>query len=501
VQAFIIRRLLLMIPTLFGISFVTWLVIMMAPGRPGEAGGGMAIQSSSEEIGDAAKEQQQNEAQRNFRRDFGLDRPRFWNDWYDLNADGVLETVRTAGASIRRGDQDGKSEPGVRKASVQEKREAREQLEDYGPYAVPVLIELLNRKDLSDKDLFEVLRWLIRSSYRPTIRSGSRQLSGEEREENRARVKENRLVGTFQWKQSDPPEKRDEVIAKWNAWHAEHQERWEWSGWDKAKLTIWDTQFGHYWGRLLKGDLGISHVHKKPVTELVFSRIKYSLALNVTAFIIIYFLAIPIGIMSAVWHGSWFDRGVGVVLFAFYSLPSFFVGLLLQQWFAVGDPWKIFPIGGFEAEHSAQLNTLQHTRDIIWHISLPIITLSYGGLAGLSRFARTGMLDVIRSDYIRTARAKGVKEFTVVTRHVVRNGILPIVTLLGTSLPIIISGSVAVEYIFNINGMGLLMIQSIFAKDFNVIMGVQLMVGVLTMVGLLISDITYAILDPRISLK
>jgi len=221
----------------------------------------------------------------------------------------------------------------------------------------------------------------------------------------------------------------------------------------------------------------------------------------VTAFIIIYFLAIPIGILSAVWHGSWFDRGVGIVLFALYSLPSFFVGLLLQQWFAVGDPWKVFPIGGFEAENAAQLNTVEHTRDILWHIALPLITLAYGGLAGLSRFARTGMLDVIRSDYIRTARAKGVKESAVVMRHVVRNGILPIVTLLGTSLPIIISGSVAVEYIFNINGMGLLMIQSIFAKDFNVIMGVQLMVGVLTMVGLLISDITYALLDPRISLK
>jgi len=488
-----------MIPTLFGISFVTWLVIMAAPGRPGEAGGGGAIEGNSDEIGDAAKEQQQNEAQRNFRRDFGLDRPRFWNDWDKLEPEEVLEIVLDAGGEIRN-----ESEPAnadVRTVTPQTKREAKEQLEDFGTYAMPALMTLINDPSLSETDRFEVLRWLITCSYRPTIRSGSRKLTAEEREENRARVKENRLLGTYKWKLGAPEAEQREVIEKWNTWYASAEHRWDRSTWESAKLAIWDTQFGHYWGRLLKGDLGISHVHKKPVTELVFSRIKYSLALNVTAFLIVYFLAIPIGIASAVWHGSWFDRGVGFILFGLYSLPSFFVGLLLQQWFAVGDPWKIFPLGGFESENAAQLNTIEHGRDIFWHCVLPIVTLSYGGLAGLSRFARTGMLDVIRSDYIRTARAKGVKEFTVITRHVVRNGILPIVTLLGTTLPIIISGSLAVEFIFNINGMGLLMINSIFAKDFNVIMGVQLMVGVLTMIGLLISDVTYAILDPRISLK
>jgi peptide/nickel transport system permease protein len=147
------------------------------------------------------------------------------------------------------------------------------------------------------------------------------------------------------------------------------------------------------------------------------------------------------------------------------------------------------------------MNTVDHFKDILWHIALPLFCMTYGGLSGLSRYSRAGMLDQIRSDYVRTARAKGVTEFKVISRHVVRNGILPIITLLGTSLPVIIGGSVAIEYIFSINGMGLLMINSIMAKDFNVIMGVQLMVGVLTMIGILISDITYAVLDPRISLR
>jgi len=466
---------------------VSWLLIMVAPGRPGSTGGG-AVESSAEEIGDAAKEQQQNEAQRNFRRDFGLDRPRFVNTWYDLEPDDIHALVTTAAGSVE-------------DFGVAPKREARETLEDYGKYAVPPLMELLNRADLSDEDRFEVLRWLIRSSYSPLIRSGSRRLSEEERRINRERVVENSRLGKLKWRRGAPAEEREKIVGQWNEWFEKHQARWELDTLEKFKVTLTDTQFGHYWGRLLRGDLGISHVHKQPVIRLVLDRMKYSIALNVTALLLMYLLAVPLGIFAAVKQGGYFDRISGVVVFGLYSLPSFFTGLLLQQWFSVGEPWKLFPLAGFESETAGEMNAIEHLQDIGWHIILPLVTLTYGGLAALSRFSRTGMLDVIRSDYVRTARAKGVKEFRVITRHVVRNGILPIVTILGSSLPVIIGGSVAVEYIFGINGMGLLMIQSIFAKDFNVIMGVTLMVGVLTMVGILIADITYAILDPRISLK
>jgi peptide/nickel transport system permease protein len=475
-----------MIPTLFGISFVTWLVMMLAPGRPGSTGQS-SMEGGADEIADMTKELEKGKAQRNFRRQFGLDRPLFWNNWYGLESEPMLTQIRDAAAPIR--------DIGAKK-----KRLARETLEDYGPYAVPPLLELLNRDDLDDEARYEVLRWILRSTYTPPIETGE-DLDDATIAKNREIRLENYRLSTMRWDPGAPAEEQEKVTAQWNDWFEKNGERWDHSFFGKAKIAVLDTGFGTYWSRLAQGDFGISHIHKRPVTDLVTERMKYSIALNVTALLLVYLFAVPIGIWAAIKRGKWMERGVGIVLFALYSLPNFFVGTLLVKWYAAGEPYKIFPISGFEGSDAAQLTTSAHLRDILWHIALPLICLTYGGLAGLSRYARAGMLDQIQSDYVRTARAKGATEFKVITRHVVRNGILPIITLLGTSLPVIISGSVAIEYIFGINGMGLLMIKSIMAKDFNVIMGVQLMVGVLTMIGILISDITYAILDPRISLR
>ncbi|MEM8883578.1 MAG: ABC transporter permease [Planctomycetota bacterium] len=484
-QAFILRRVLLMVPTLFGISLVTWLVMMLAPGRPGSTGG--SLEGSTEQIGDMTKELEKGKAQRNFRRQYGLDRPLFVNTWYDLSADELLKDIETQKKKI--------ADVG---AAV--KRKAKERLEDYGTYAVPPLMELLNRADLDDGTRHEVLRWLLRSSYTPPIETGD-TADEETLNRNREIRTENLRLGRMKWRLGDPREKQDPVIAQWNTWYEDNRGNWEYGAFDKAFITITDTSFGTYWGKLATGDLGQSVIHKRPVLDLVAERMKYSIALNVTALLIVFFLAIPIGVWAAVYRGTKIERFVGVILFALYSLPNFFIATLLVKWFAAGEPYKVFPISGFESTGSADLSTSAHLSDILKHITLPLICLTYGGFAGISRYARAGMLDQIRSDYVRTARAKGVGGFKVITRHVLRNGVLPIITLLGTSLPVIIGGSVAIEFIFGINGMGLLMFQSVMAKDFNVIMGVQLMVGVLTMIGILISDITYAILDPRISLR
>ena len=158
-----------------------------------------------------------------------------------------------------------------------------------------------------------------------------------------------------------------------------------------------------------------------------------------------------------------------------------------------------FPNSGFFGPGHESLNTWDQIRDTIWHITLPLMVMSYGGLAALSRYARSGMLDVIRSDYIRTARAKGLSEGAVIFRHAARNGMMPVVTLLGSILPTLIAGSVVVEYIFNLKGMGLLVLEAINNRDYNIVAGEILIVAVLTLIGILISDILYAILDPRIS--
>ena len=175
--------------------------------------------------------------------------------------------------------------------------------------------------------------------------------------------------------------------------------------------------------------------------------------------------------------------------------------LLLYFFSQGGDYVKIFPTGGFQDPNSEYMTVLQQIADVLWHLVLPLICMTYGSFASLSRYARTGMLDVIRSDYVRTARAKGLSEFTVVVKHAMRNGMIPIITLLGTLLPVIIGGSVIIEYIFGIPGMGQLSITSIYNRDYNMIMGIQLISAILVLIGILISDIMYAIVDPRISFK
>ena len=161
----------------------------------------------------------------------------------------------------------------------------------------------------------------------------------------------------------------------------------------------------------------------------------------------------------------------------------------------------IFPTGGFRDSNYEAFTTWEQLKDIVWHITLPIICLTYPGLASLSRYARTGLLDVIRSDYIKTARAKGLPEYIVILRHAVRNGMIPVLTLLGSILPVLIGGSVVIEVIFAIDGMGQLTYMAITARDYNTIMCTTLISAVLVMLGVLLSDISYALIDPRISFR
>lgn len=193
------------------------------------------------------------------------------------------------------------------------------------------------------------------------------------------------------------------------------------------------------------------------------------------------------------------DRVVTTFLFMLYSLPSFFVGVFLLNLLTRGTPVSWFPTAGFESLEVGKMTTLEYLADVIWHVALPIICLTYASFAALSRYARTGLLDVLRSDYVRTARAKGLPEIVVIVKHAARNGMIPILTLLATLLPSLIGGSVVVEVVFGIPGMGRYMFESINLRDYNAVMAVLLISCSLTLVGMLLSDISYAIVDPRIS--
>jgi peptide/nickel transport system permease protein len=229
------------------------------------------------------------------------------------------------------------------------------------------------------------------------------------------------------------------------------------------------------------------------------SKLKYSITLSFSSVILVYLLSVPLGIWSAVKQNTLADRTVTVLLFMMYSLPSFFVGVFLLNLLTRGTPWQAFPTSGFQSLDVSGMTTLEYIGDVLHHIALPILCLSYASLAVLSRYARTGLLDVIRADYIRTARAKGLPESIVIVKHAARNGMIPIITLLATLLPTLIGGSVVIEVIFGIPGMGLFMFDSITIRDYNAVMAVLLISSSLTLVGMLFADIAYVLVDPRIT--
>ncbi len=240
-----------------------------------------------------------------------------------------------------------------------------------------------------------------------------------------------------------------------------------------------------------------------PVLSVIVGRMAPTLKLNLISIVLIYLFAVPIGIYSAIHHRSLCERGLTLFLFLLYSMPTFWVALLLLVFFA-GDTFvNWFPVGGLSPATYATwgVSYWRILFETSLHYVLPVICLTYGSLAGLSRYARVGMLEVIRQDYVRTARAKGLSEWTVIMKHALRNGLIPLITLFAGLLPGLVAGSIIVEYIFSIPGMGSLSILALTSRDKPLMMALFSMAAILTLIGILISDLLYAVVDPRISLE
>jgi peptide/nickel transport system permease protein len=239
----------------------------------------------------------------------------------------------------------------------------------------------------------------------------------------------------------------------------------------------------------------------RPVTTLIMERLPVTLSLNICAVIIIYCLAIPIGIQSAVTKNKVTDQIVTFILFFLYSLMSFWVALILQAAFCEGGYFPIFPLTGLQPASTWGKTTWQIIGETAIHYVLPVACLSYAGFAGISRYARAGMLEVVKQDYIRTARAKGLPEFTILTKHALRNAMIILVTLFAGLLPGLVAGSIVIEVIFNIPGMGTLSMNALSSRDIPLMMALFAFSGFLTLTGILIADILYVMIDPRISFK
>jgi len=267
----------------------------------------------------------------------------------------------------------------------------------------------------------------------------------------------------------------------------------------------WYVQYGNLLLQVVTLS-GTTWADGRRIAEVISEALPITLMLSFLSLIIAYLVAIPLGVFSAVKQYTTADKVTTVIVFMLYSLPSFWVGSMLLVFFGtdtfVECLWTqgaCFPLQGWRSfDGFDEMTGGEQARDVMWHLVLPLIALTYNAFASTSRYMRTAMLDTIRQDYIRTARAKGLSEKTIIFKHALRNSLIPIITLLGLTLPYLISGSVIVEAIFGIRGMGLLVLEAIRMPDYPLVISLVAFTSIVTMIGILVSDILYAVVDPRI---
>jgi len=266
----------------------------------------------------------------------------------------------------------------------------------------------------------------------------------------------------------------------------------------REKLGLNDPKYVQYFrwlGELLSGNLGFSTKYSKPVGDLIKERIGPTFTLSLLALTIALVFAIPIGVYSATKQYSKWDNLFTVFAFAGISIPVFFLALVLIWLFALQLQW--FPSGGLTTP-GVTYEFPKNIFNMLYHLVLPSMTLALLYMASFMRYTRSSMLEVIRQDYIRTARAKGLSEKVVIYKHALRNALIPVITILGLSLPGMFSGALVTETIFSLPGMGTLSYNAVVQRDYPILMATNLMFAIWTIVGNLLADIFYALVDPRI---
>jgi len=332
-------------------------------------------------------------------------------------------------------------------------------------------------------------------------------------------------------------EKIAQAAANWRLYYQVHRDTYEPSVPMRLVYLLTDTQYGHMVWRLVSFQFGKTAVEpREPVAQKIGRAIFVSVPLMVMAQLIIYLIAIPSGVVCAVshhrqgggarsgeasqtpqsflrrhisslyetlsvvlWRRGALDRNLSLILFFLYSIPPFVAAMLLLLGFCYGGRLAIFPMGGLHSDNADSMGYVAYTLDYIWHAFLPVMCLSLFSLAGLAMYSRSAMLDVLTQDFIRTARSKGISNYQVIVKHALPNSLIPIVTLFAGFLPAMLGGSVLIEVIFNIPGMGRLGFSAIEQKDYPTLMALIYIDAIVVMLSILMTDLLYVVIDPRIS--
>jgi peptide/nickel transport system permease protein len=278
----------------------------------------------------------------------------------------------------------------------------------------------------------------------------------------------------------------DQAVAQWRAQY----------GLDRPL----HVQYGFWLKNLVTLDFGESFKDNQPVWSKIAERLPITIQINIISIIVVYLVAIPLGLYSATHRNTRGDQMTTVAAFVLFAVPTVWAATMALVFVCGGDFFYLFPPGGLTSiDYDPSWPLWKKINDQAWHLFLPVVLLSYGGFAGLSRYMRASMLEVLGQDYVQVARAKGLKETVVVVKHALRNSLIPLVTMLAGLLPALIGGSVIIETIFSIPGLGQLGYESVRARDYPTVMALYSVSAVLTLIGILLSDLLLSVVDPRIA--
>jgi peptide/nickel transport system permease protein len=487
-----LKRIVTFIPMLIAISLLSFVISINAPGDP--------VERLSKAAGNEGSAEQQSGASKKIkqelRKKLGLDLPIFYLSITDLAASDTLYKVQDK----------------YHKANLEALTHQSGNWQAVSDYYSSLLTlqkahQQVNAKTIVANDASLSLNIVNESANQFGFEIGSlletsnKDIVALKFEKMNSLLQENTFLSNLKDPLANVEQTRGNLFTNATRWKT-YIPSISWYG-SENQYHLWLIGDGKNRKGLLRGDFGISYIDGQPIQDKIWGAVWISFGLSIVSIFLAYLISIPIGIYSAYKKDSKVDRGVSLILFILYSMPSFFVGTLLLLQFANPDHLNWFPVSGIQDPTLFDPNwsfwmKLKHKMP---YLILPIITYTYGSFAFLSRIMRIGMIDVVSQDYIRTARAKGLGEGKVILKHALRNSLLPIITVFAAIFPMAIGGSIIIEMIFSIPGMGLEIINAIYNYDYPMIITVFTLSGFLTMVGYLVADILYAVVDPRISYK
>jgi len=491
--AYLIRRLLLLPLTLFFIILVNFIILNLAPGEPttsAQIGATGEASRSAEESGVTGENQYLS-----FREHYGLTLPILWNTWPSLSRDQVHSALHRLAHKKE-------------EMSAHEYHSLRTLWGDRARFVMPHLLH--EASDLSNS--FEMRKTAANLLIRGGILQGhvGASLTQKQRKENRIISENNIRLGSLRINETDSLATLEEKVFELSLWFEEKGGHlaFEYSKREWIKIVLFETRFCRYLRRVLTLDFGVlrSDGNKTVISE-VGKRMKYSLTLAIIPLGLTFLLCQVFGMVMALWQNRWVDYSLNVFFLLLFAIPVFVAAPFLIEKIALHHtlPWTeiAIPYSGFHSSEEIYKHYTSPMRlgDIVLHLILPLIAIKYGTLAVQARLSRTAFLEVMRQDYVRCARAKGLKPLTILVKHVGRNGAITIVTSLAASLGVVLGGSLIVETLFEINGFGRFFYAAILNRDYNVVLFSAFAGSCLTLLGYLVADLAYTLLDPRISLE